>query len=193
MGTHGLMKTIVSLFYVSLLFLSLNVLRVALALFIRAIFVVRAVSLSFGTWYSSILFLVYVRGILVVFAFMLASSNNPLSQRRPFSWGAVFFAPFCLWVVMCPKGFSVDWGKNVQGLFEIDRVLLYRLSIMALFLGLLVIVSMRSKLGGVFRGFVWIYSAGASNPSGYLGKKSYYTERLFNFSGEVFFKAPSLG
>nr|YP_009498371.1 NADH dehydrogenase subunit 6 [Biomphalaria choanomphala]AWK49482.1 NADH dehydrogenase subunit 6 [Biomphalaria choanomphala] len=134
MNSSFLFLNIYSLFmlvsvFLMVSFISSSPVSLGISLFFTSVFVVMLMSIFFNMWYSYILFLVYIGGLLVLFIYMCMMSTN---EKFHFKLVILYFLP----VFFCLQKFDMIESKFMgYSCYESS----YYMS-MSMFLGLVVVL-----------------------------------------------------
>lgn len=132
-------------------------------LILRALSVTIIIARLFNSWFSLILFLIYITGLLVLFRYILAINPNPrYSKLRP------FVVLFCLFNVIFMKMFvkpvslpirRINYEWEVVTIFSFINSRIYWFIAIILLLALVLVVRLCFKTPSPLRSFLNCYQS----------------------------------
>ena len=118
-----------------------------------------AILLLISSWYAIIIFLIYIRGILVIFAYFSATSQNSKLEIR-FLFPSIIFiflVSLIIFILIPPhlnSNFFLSLSNSQRDLFTSPNIPILTFLISILFLALICIVKICSKDKGPLRPFI---------------------------------------
>lgn len=119
-----------------------------------------AILLLISSWYAIIIFLIYIRGILVIFAYFSATSQNSKLEIR-FLFPSIIFiflVSLIIFILIPPhlnSNFFFSLSNSQRDLFTSPNIPILTFLISILFLALICIVKICSKDKGPLRPFIF--------------------------------------
>lgn len=140
------------------LIITTNPLGIGLLILIIALLVASLYAASISSWLAFLIFLIYIGGILVIFAYFLALTPNiPISYLS--SWGVSSLTFLLLTISLSPSSFS--WRmplksspKLIEIIFNPHNFSLLILLTLILFFSIVIIVKISQSNKGPLRAFI---------------------------------------
>ena len=154
-----MLSSLLFLFIISLAFLFPLIITPLLQglLILSSALLITSLIVNLSSWYAIILFLIYIRGILVTFAYFSASSHNSLFNQISLTPVILIFTISSLLIIFKPLSINIHFftsniNSNYLLFFPINSSIIILL-VSLLFFIIILVVSITSSNNGPMRPF----------------------------------------